>query len=372
MSLLITSSGVIPCDSDIPYLSKAQHVAELIRRALKERAWQGQLPGENRLADEFKVSRPTVRRALDILTADGVLLPAAAGMRRKVCPSFSERVTRKAIRVGILTSRPLGGLPSSAQSGYRDLQKQLQAKGCEVTFATSSAWGTDKPGKLLRKLIDQYPMKAWVISNPTQAMEQWLMKENLLCICIGGTYRHSLPRIGSDGNGSVRSATRELISLGHHEIFYPVHNQFGVQMIEPFLEEMESLGSTFRNPRYTPLWAGHSVEYIALLERLFKGRRKPTAFVTLGLANLLSLITWLGASGLVVPRDVSIIHLLSDPTLDLLYPAITHYADNPSKLVREAVKMVMQLLETGRPFDREIMIPMHRIEGRSVAPPPST
>ncbi len=45
---------------DHPFQSLAVQVADAIRQRLTKGTWHDQLPGENRLAAEFKVSRPTV------------------------------------------------------------------------------------------------------------------------------------------------------------------------------------------------------------------------------------------------------------------------------------------------------------------------
>ncbi len=67
---------------------------------------------------------------------------------------------------------------------------------------------------------------------------------------------------------------------------------------------------------------------------------------------------------------MSIIHILADPLIEHLYPPITHYKSNGSALMRSGAEMLLKVAATGKPFDREVMVPMKRIDGRSVGPVP--
>ncbi len=51
-----------------------EQIAQVIRERIADGTYSvGQMPGETILATEFDVSRPTVRHALDILAAEGLV-----------------------------------------------------------------------------------------------------------------------------------------------------------------------------------------------------------------------------------------------------------------------------------------------------------
>lgn len=52
-----------------------QQLAGILRARLKRRDWKPNraIPGENALADQYGLSRPTVRRAIGVLTAEGLV-----------------------------------------------------------------------------------------------------------------------------------------------------------------------------------------------------------------------------------------------------------------------------------------------------------
>ena len=48
-----------------------EQLAAILRGRIQDKTYTGRLPSELDLASEFDVSRPTVRRARDLLVADG-------------------------------------------------------------------------------------------------------------------------------------------------------------------------------------------------------------------------------------------------------------------------------------------------------------
>lgn len=348
--------------------SKAQQAADAIRQALKEGRWSRQVPGENRLADTFKLSRPTIRRALEILTSEGVLEMSERGRARRVSRNWRDTAQRPNTPIGVLTREPLDKLMPAAQSGFRELRKIMESKGHSLSFHTSPAWNHKRPGTALGTLMDKNPMSAWLINDPTPSMLVWLEMKQIPCLSIGGDHDYAIPNIGSNGQQAVRQATRELIEFGHREICYPLHEHYGAEMVKYFVDELGTIHPDHPDERHTPSWGGHAVECFAMLERLFTRPQKPTAFVTLGLTNLLPILTWLGANGYVAPRDVSIVHILHDPILDRLYPPISHYRANTKKLIQQTAKILIKLAKSETPMELQIMGPVERVEGRSIGP----
>ena len=62
------------------------------------------MPGEQSLVNQLHTGRNTVRMALDLLEAEGVLLPQGHGRRRKIAP-IETRVT-ESFRVTIFYTVP--------------------------------------------------------------------------------------------------------------------------------------------------------------------------------------------------------------------------------------------------------------------------
>jgi DNA-binding LacI/PurR family transcriptional regulator len=328
------------------------------------------LPGEIELAAHFNVSRPTVRIALRQLEAAGRIGPGHPGRRRAILMPQGIRDESRPGRVRIILSKPTGELPPSYQDSLADIRRRLQAAGHPVEVEYHRAlWNTQHPGKNMAPVFSA-SAACFLVLDPTPGMEKWLEREQIPCVCLGGTYLHNLPRVGSEGDITIVRAARELIALGHSRIIYPIRDQYGIQMADALRGEMDRHALGREAVDCAPSWHGDAANAVALYERLFNNPMPPTAFITLGILNLLPLITWLGHRGLRVPHDVSIIHLLDDPLLASIHPPLTCYKASPVSMRRSVTRMVIQVAALGGPCDMVKMLPMRRHGGHSTAPPP--
>lgn len=349
--------------------SLAGQSADLIRERIETAGLGPILPGENELSRILDVSRPTVRAALNLLEKDGVVAPAAQGKPRVVTKGwFGKNKAGPSVR--FLLAEPLHESAARNQSVIYQMRERLISHGVSTAFQVSSAFRAKSPARSLAKEFADAACDVWVVADPTPGMEEWLAKNAVPCVCLGGSFNHQLPRVGGDGVLAIREAATSLLKLGHQRIVYPLHNAYGVQMIAPFREALEAHGVKWNESSHAPRWKDHASNWYPMLERMFASSHPPTAFLTLGVRNLLPLLTWLGQNGLRIPEDVSIIHMLDDPLLEFLYPPLTNYRLNRDKICHTTVELVLRLAQEGKPFDEARMIPMQRIEGRSTARPP--
>ena len=350
--------------------SLAGQSADLIRERIESAGLGPVLPGENELSRMLDVSRPTVRAALDLLEKEGVVASTSQGKPRLVAKDWFGK-SKAGPSVRFLLAAPLHEASAENQSVIYQMRERLASHGISTAFQVSSAFRAKSPAHSLARDFADAACDVWVVADPTPGIEEWLANTQVPCVCLGGSFHHPLPRIGGDGELAIRRATRSLLDLGHRRIVYPLHNAYGVHMAVAFREVLEGHGVEWNESFHTPRWQDHAVNWYPMLERMFASAQPPTAFLTLGVRNLLPLLTWLGQNGLRTPDDVSIIHRLDDPLLEHLYPPLTFYRLNRDRLCHAAVELVLRLAQDGKPFDEARMIPMQRIEGRSTAPPPS-
>jgi len=348
--------------------SLARQVADLIRERIEDGQLGPVLPGEEELGRLFDVSRPTVRGALGLLETEGVLHPATKGLARKVGEGWFSR-NKPAVSVRFLIGQPLHEMTAGVQAGIRQTRLRLLSHGVQVTFQVSTAFRAAHPGRILAKDLAGAAPDVWIIMDAPPQMEAWFGKQSVPCVFVGGSYRHHLPRAGSDGDQAIRDAAVNLVDAGHRRIIYLLHNCYGVQMIEPFQATLESRGMPWDERYHVLRWKDDPANLYPLLERLFGSARPPTAFVALGIGNLLPLITWTAQHGLRVPVDISIIQILDDPMLELIYPPITRYVSDRDKLCHAVVELVLRVARTDEALDVAAMIPMTLVPGRSVGPP---
>ncbi len=341
--------------------------ADLIRERIVVGQLGPNLPGENELARMLDVSRPTIRGALGLLEGELIVAPASNGIARRVTKDwFACNKTGPAVR--FLLPTPLHERSAGFQAEMRQMRERLASHGAEVVFQVSSAFRARHPERILAKESADGGCDVWVVVDATPEMEAWLEARQLPCVCVGGSYRHHLPRTGGDGDHAIRDAAKSLLALGHRRIVYPLHNAYGVQMVATFRTVLEEHGVLWNESFHAPIWKDHATNFFPVLARMFASAKPPTAFLTLGVRNLLPVLTWLGHHGLRVPEDVSLIDMIDDPLLEFLYPPVTRYYLNRDKVCHAAVDLALRVARAGKPFDEARMIPMRRLEGRSTGP----
>jgi DNA-binding LacI/PurR family transcriptional regulator len=348
--------------------SLVSQVADLIRERIESGQLGPSLAGEEEVGRLFDVSRPTVRGALALLEAAGVLEKARKGLARKVNPGWFGR-SKPAITARLLIAQPLHEMTAGTQAGIRQTRLRLLSHGVQVTFQVSTAFRAQNPARTLAKDLSDANPDVWLVVDATPQMEGWFEKRQLPAVFVGGSYGHTLPRAGGDGDQAIRAAATRLLDLGHRRIVYLLHNAYGVQMVDPFREVMLARGAGW-DERYNVLrWKDDAANLYPMIERMFSSAKPPTAFIALGVRNLLPLVSWTAQHGLCVPRDFSVIQVLDDPTLEYFYPPITRFVLDRDKLCHAVTELALQVARAGKPSNVAEMIPMFEVSGRSVAPP---
>lgn len=87
------------------HLSLPERVAEHLREGIREGRWSGRLPGVPHLAAELDVGRHTIRRALRLMEAEGLLGGRGSGRSREIAASLVTAATSP-LRVAILRHDP--------------------------------------------------------------------------------------------------------------------------------------------------------------------------------------------------------------------------------------------------------------------------
>src|SRR5688572_20567984 len=94
-------------------VSLAVQIAESIRTGINKQVWREFLPGERRLSQLFRVSRPTISSALNILEKDGLIIVRHGCRNRIVSGERRAPVVRNRL-VAIITHEPLAVVASTA------------------------------------------------------------------------------------------------------------------------------------------------------------------------------------------------------------------------------------------------------------------
>ncbi|HYF50930.1 MAG TPA: GntR family transcriptional regulator [Planctomycetota bacterium] len=275
------------------------------------------LPSERQIVDEFQITRPTLRKALENLERDGLIV-RRHGVGTFVCNASQWRSEKSISRIGVLTWEQLGGYGKEI-FGY--VCSEAVAAGLQVKTLT----GTGKAGipdlaqQITRESLDG------LIATPTNNRRHL---QQLAAVALPKVILEVAPQMDGldhvviDCIRGVYEGVRELIRLGHREIMYiggligdySERDTPGIVMPAPdsevrfgaYRRALADGGIAFRPEwfhelPYTPeLW----YEWFAKLKA---SGRMPTAFVVFDDMLAEHVFEACEQHGLKVPQDLSVL-----------------------------------------------------------------
>jgi DNA-binding LacI/PurR family transcriptional regulator len=354
--------------------SLADQAADYLRHALATNRWRGVLPGIRQLTAELKVSRTCLDRAIARLTSEGLIEPGEAGHPRRIVErGDGAPVVQKIRRVGLLLDIPLYNQDAPTREAIIGIREALEACGIELTIARKTLRELAQPRSLLPGLIGHQQMDCWMVYGASRDVVKWFMDQSLPFLCVGGRIR-DLPVsvVGYDASSSVGEAVDRLVAAGHQRIVMPVPqwsrcDDCGPSLSEEkFTERMKAAGLRV-GPFNLPLWDDTPAGWRKLLEELFSFT-PPTAVIVHVAPMYVALQSFLMERGLRIPSDVSAVLLSGSPTLDWIWPLVTHF-DRPAQEFVSAIVNWVQRLGTEAATQEKIMLPGRFHEGATIAPP---
>lgn len=178
------------------------------------------LPSENLLMEQFQVSRQTVRRALEILTEEGVV-EGRRGSGTYVSVN-TRRYTGKEIRVEVmLTCVDTYIFPALV----RGIESVLSGEGCTMQISVTGN-AVEKERMLLKELIRTKSVDGLIaepvksgLPNPNLELYLKLERMGIPVLFVNSFYRElDIPHVSLDDRQAGYLAARHLAECGHTRI----------------------------------------------------------------------------------------------------------------------------------------------------------
>lgn len=312
---------------EVPLKTKAEQLSKLIIGMIRSGEWVDRLPGGDVLAKKFGVNPKTVQRALEVVEAEGWLLPAERRKARRVNPERERGKQKKRGSLLILYSMT-DAKDMSVSELFHSLAKLWMKVGTTINLEIVDFAYYKEPASYLRRLVERHSADAILFYN---ASWQWIdVGEKMLpCFCCGGGMLEgsSVTAQGFRFRSQVDWVTRQLNDLGHDRILF-AYTDAGRGIRD------EVLGLGFF-PGRADMLSGRPEDYCVRVkedhpevwrqvwEREF-ARLRPTAVMVMEAHHLLSLYAFCARKGLRIPQDLSIVSLAEFEGLNWLEPPITH------------------------------------------------
>ncbi|MBD8071043.1 GntR family transcriptional regulator [Bacillus sp. PS06] len=310
----------------------------------------GQIPTENELAQQFEVSRHTVRQTLGELEKEGWLYKVQGK------GSFvSKREANKGKDINLI------GILTTYISDYifphivRGAEETLRTKGYRLLLSSTDNH-KEKEKENLEMLMNQ-PLSGLIIEptksaqgNPNLEFYLSLENKNLPYLMINERYPElSCPCIKVDDELGGFLAAEHLIKLGHKRImgFFKTDDIQGVNRLKGFIRAHQK-DQVVMNPVNVITYATEEKNDKPLekaLEAIKRNEERPTAFVCYNDELAIKLLEVLRQEGLSIPSDLSMVSfddsLLATAT-EVKFTTLSH---PKAEIGKKAAEVLLQMIE---------------------------
>lgn len=327
-------------------------VATELRRRLIQGELKGQLPGARLLAKALGVSVPTVCKALHQLHQEG-FLTGGGDRKRWQTADLTQTGLKGALPAKRPATRPgrllyVSTLPLSIerQTGVEVFAKILDllgAKGWEVMYRAVPLVNARKPHRAWDDLLRFARPDALVVQGGSEVFGTWAVQNRLRTLFVGGEPGKSqLPMIMVRASIMLRQALERLFATGHRRILIPLCGripQFAENCRRQTREYALELGVdpeavVFAESEYS------SPELLAGAMRQHWRRYAPDALIIFDWREYLAASSFLKEASIAIPRDVSVVLLSHNPTMEWHLPTLCHFMHPVEEIARVCAKWV--------------------------------
>ncbi len=350
-------------------ISVVEQTTEHLREGLRSGRWRGQLPGAVLLATELGISINTLRAALRIVEAEGLVQMGANGRSRHVSARASRR--KRPLRIGILLFEPLIEDTGQSVQLFLGLQHALEMAGFTLFFSQKTQCGLDHDVNRIARYVAGARADAWVVSSGSRLVLEWFAAQPLPVLAISGR-RQGLPlaSVGLDKSPAMLAATRRLIALGHRRIVYlfrRVHRLPELSpVLRPLLAELAAHGCAATEGFVFPDWEETPAGLHTLFTALFHST-PPTALFLDETHIAIAAQQFLAERQLRVPEEVSLVNLDPDACFQWCRRPIAHIAWRIEPMVRRIVQWA-NAVSQHQPDVRQVVFSAEFILGGTIGP----
>ncbi|WP_231506254.1 GntR family transcriptional regulator [Paenibacillus sp. UNC451MF] len=272
-----------------------------------------QMPTENEIAEQFRMSRQTVRQTFGVLEQEGWIF-RVQGRGTFVSNPQTARKQQDVQTIGIITTYISDYIFPHI---VRGAEAALRNKGYRMLLSSTDN-DKDKERESLQMMMSQ-PLSGLIIEptksaegNPNLSYYLTLNYQDIPFIMINESYPEiNCPYIKVDDEAGGYKAAEHLIKLGHRRIagFFKMDDLQGVNRLKGFIKAHQE----FRVPLLPDSVIHYTTEdkatkpFEAGLEMLSNETERPTAFVCYNDELAIMLLEAVRQAGLSVPEHISIV-----------------------------------------------------------------
>lgn len=349
-------------------VSIIEQTAEHLRDALLKGRWSVQIPGVVRLCEELGVAKATMRGALRIIEAEGlVALKTKDGRSCRIITHTAKK--KRNLRIGFLLWETLAEENATCQQIITETRHELESSGFFPFLSTVTQCSLRHDLRRIVRYITDTNADAWIVFGGTRAVLEWFSQQPLPCFAFAG--RRSglpIPAAAPDKVPAYIAATRCLVEHGHRRIVLLCSKMR--RFPEPgrieraYLTELESCG--IKPSEYNmPDWEETPEGYHRILTELFR-LTPPTAIIIDEIRHYLAALQFFAHHKIAIPDQVSLICTDYDPSFAWCRPSISHIHWDYMPIVHRMVRWA-KATSIGRKDQKQNQYPAEFVMGETIA-----
>lgn len=313
-----------------------EHLADGIEVQIRQEGWKGLLPSGRDLANQHKVSLPTVQKAIALLIERQVLISRGGKRRLEVAPGVagSQRSSGH-LEVLVISTQPLISYDASISMGVLRLGENLKTKGDGFRFVDlSHLEGAERRKAAHAEVVKSRPTHV-ILMTPDVPLFAGVSRHPVKIATMFGALRSKrVTPLGVKYGYLVDIALKHLIPLGHRHFLMPF---FARKM--KLRESMAAIAQLAKEQ-------GVRIEVKLTSQPLttenvgaFLGAglaRGATAVIFPQWTDFMPAIGYFAARGLEFPRDLSVVALVGNATTRVYAPPVACCLSSPDSIAQQA------------------------------------
>lgn len=360
------------------YISLHVQLHNLLRQFIVSGQWKHghRLPSEPQLAKHLKISRTTVRIALQSAEVEGLITRAPG---RGTFVSYEPDARTGTRLIGYVTRNFHNNIHRVLLSSA---ETELRSAGYRVVF--SNATNNEEEVVVLKQLLEEGIMGliVWPNANPTPAQQATFQQFQALGIPIVFVDRFvrgiEADYVASDNYGGTVALIKHLIDLGHERILYLRSNISDLFPVDERQRGYEETLAAHGLAAYPPVRINSPREnvfhetdihdllddssselidqVIALLENVAP---RPTAIACVNDALAILTVRAIQQMGLRVPEDISVVGFDDINLAAYMHTPLTTTRQNAHEIGKLAAQLLLDRLDALSDPPRHEVVPTH-------------
>jgi LacI family transcriptional regulator len=291
------------------------------------------------LSEQIKVNRRTIRRAVQALSAEGLVCQIPRKGNRILQPGKTRTRRLRETTVALLLPERTTPQPFSFEEILASLQNLMLRDGIRLVIKTGKHYFRKNPSDPLRDLVRENPADCWILRFANGRVQNWFAQNGHPAIVWGRLHPGiSLPSISVDLAAMAKHAASTLLRLGHRRIGLLSERDKDINLTRDNFRETISGRQDVELSILEHDADSRSVRQV--LQRSLKGERRPTAFFITRTYGYVSAFSLLFSMGLYVPRDLSLLCRDYDPLFPFLCPEPAHFRFRDKQFATQLFDMI--------------------------------